>query len=124
MKNGKFADPLHRRHRRLAARLSQVGLILQGTITERTIVRDAPTARGRPRAYGPYYQWTWKHQGKTVTVNLTASQASAYQKAIDNHRELDQLVRELRVLSQQLLEATTPSVRKRKPRQRPHLRLS
>jgi len=124
MKTGNFADRLRRRSRRLAARLSQVGLILQGTITERTLVRPARTVRGRPRPYGPYYQWTWKHKGKTVTVNLTASQARAYQKAIDNHRQLDTLVRELRAVSQQLLEATTISVQKRKPRLRPHLRLS
>jgi len=100
----------------LAAKLGQTGLLLQGTITRRTIVREAKTAGGKRRKYGPYYQWTWKREGKTTTVNLTAAQARAYQKAIDNNRKVRELVGEMRELSLELLEATTQSVKKRKRR--------
>ena len=75
------------------------------------------------RHVGPY-QWTWKQEGKTVTVNLSASQARAFQRAIDNHRELTSLLAEMRVLSRQILEATTVGVKKRKPRTPPDIRLS
>ena len=112
-------EALRRHYTRLATRLSQIGLILQGTITERTIVRPAPSTRRKKKTYGPYYQWTWKRQGRTVTVNLTPSQAKAYQEAIDNHRQLEKMVREMRRLSLRVLEATTPSVKKRRPRKRP-----
>lgn len=116
MSRGHSTDTRRRRYARLAAKLGQTGLLLQGTITRRTIVREAKTAGGKRRKYGPYYQWTWKREGKTTTVNLTAAQARAYQKAIDNNRKVRELVGEMRELSLELLEATTQSVKKRKRR--------
>lgn len=89
-------------------------MVLQGTITERTIVRDDPKRPEGKRDYGPYYQWTWKKKGKTVTVNLTKDQSNVYQKAIDNHRKLEAILDELRSLSLAILEATTEGVKKRK----------
>lgn len=112
------AAVLRRRYARLAARLAKVGLLLQGTITERTIVRPDPATPGKEKAYGPYHQWTRKHHGKTITVNLTASQAKAYQRAIDNNRTMERLSREMRALSSEILDATTIGVKKRKPRNR------
>ena len=107
---------LKKDYRRLAARLSKLNFIAQGTITERTIMRPDPEHPTTQRAYGPYYQWTWKKQGKTVTVNLTAPQAKAFQKAIDEHRKLDAILDEMRAISRQFLDSTTPGVKKRKPR--------
>jgi hypothetical protein len=103
-----------RRFERLASRLARIGPILQGTITERTITRPAPDDSEQPRTYGPYYQWTWKKRGKTVTVNLSPSQAKTYQKAIDNHRAMEEIIGELRSLSIQMLEMSTQGVKKRK----------
>jgi len=114
MKMGKSLCLLQRRHRALAARLGRLGLVLQGTLLVRTVRRQDPAAPGRTKAYGPYYQWTWKHEGKTVTVNLSASQARAYQKAIANHREAERLLRQMREVSLQILEATTVAVKRRK----------
>jgi len=116
MKANRPTDAPRRRYERLAAQVANTGLILQGTITERTIVRKAPLTARKSKTYGPYYQWTWKHHGKTVTVNLTRTQAKAYQKAIDNHRKVEELLRRMRALSLDILEATTPSVNRRKPR--------
>jgi hypothetical protein len=111
------AARLRRRHAQLAARLAKVGVVAQGTITERVIEREDPEHPRRMKRYGPYYQWTWKRQGKTVTVNLTAAQAKAYQKAIDEHRKMETLIEALRAVSLQILEVTTPSVAKRKRRE-------
>ncbi len=115
---------LRRRYARLAARLAKAGLLLQGTINERTIVREDPTTPGKKKTYGPYYQWTRKHHGKTVTVNLTASQARAYQRAIDNRRKTERLLRQMTALAEQILDATTVSVTRRKPRTSLDLTLS
>lgn len=114
--SGRHIAALRRRYARLAARVGRVGLVLQGTITERTIVRPDGAEPHRHKAYGPYYQWTWKQEGKTVTVNLSASQAKVFQRAIDNQRKLTDLLGEMRTLSRQILEATTVGVNKRKPR--------
>ncbi len=116
MKSGESTRLLKHRYARLAARLAKLGPLLQGTITERTVLRDDPHRPGKQKAYGPYYQWTFKRNAKTVTVNLTRSQAKAYQRAIDNHRKLEQTTQKMRQLSLRILEQTTTSVKKRKPR--------
>ena len=107
---------MKRRYARLAARLAKLGPILHGTITERTVLREDPRRPGEQKAYGPYYQWTFKRNGKTVTVNLSRSQAKVYQRAIHNHRKLEETTQKMRELSLQMLQCTTTSVVKRKTR--------
>ena len=108
---------MKRRYAQLATRLSKLGFILQGTITERTIIRPDPKAPKKQKTYGPYYQWTFKRAGKTVTINLTAPQAKTYQRAIDNHRKMEDMLEQMRTLSLQILEAKTQGVKKRKSQQ-------
>jgi len=124
MKKNRAGEELKRRHRALARRLSRTGMVLQGTITERTIVRPDPKAPDRTRTLGPYYQWTFKEAGKTVTVNLSPAQAKVYQRAIDNNRELEEIIREMRELSLAVCEATTAGVKKRKPKKQAKIGLS
>jgi hypothetical protein len=109
------AVALRRRYARLATRLAKLGLVLQGTITERMIVRQDPAETKKQKNYGPYYQWTCKRQGKTVTINLTHAQAKIYQRAINEHRKLEHILDEMRALSSTILETTTRGVQKRKP---------
>ena len=103
-----------KRYERLATRLARLGLIVQGTITERTITKEDPRNHGRPKTIGPYYQWTFKRCAKTVTVNLSASQRKTFQKAIDNNQSLEALLTQMRELSRRILEATTHGVQRRK----------
>lgn len=117
MKKEKMTAAKEKRYAQLAARLAKTDLVLQGTITEREIVREDPHAPGKQKTYGPYYQWTFKRKGKTVTVNLTASQAKTYTHAIDNHRKMEKILDEMRTLSNEILEVKTQGVKKRKPRQ-------
>lgn len=76
MSKDKAVAQLQAQYKRLAGGLVKVGLLLQGTLSERTIERAGEN--GKPRNYGPYYQWTWKQAGKTVTVNLSAAQRRAF----------------------------------------------
>lgn len=115
MKKEKSTATMQGRYARLTARLSRLGFVLQGTITERTMLHADPQAPGKQKTYGPYYQWTFKRAGKTVTVNLTASQAKTYQRAIDNHRKMETILEEMRTLSLEILETETLGVKKRKP---------
>jgi hypothetical protein len=117
MKKKTSTAKMERRYARLTQRLAKLGPVLQGTITERTIVRDDPQAPGKEKNYGPYFQWTFKRNGKTVTVNLTASQAKTYQRAINHHRRMEKILDEMRALSLEILEKKTKSVKKRTPRQ-------
>ena len=112
----KQQQQLERRREALTRKIAALGPVLIGTITQRTITREDPDAPGQEKEYGPYYQWTFKRDGKTVTVNLSAQQAKKYQKAIDENRKLEKLLNDLRETSLQLLEATTQGVPKRKRR--------
>ena len=124
MKNPSSARQVMRRYERLKSQLGKLEWVLQGTITKRSDTRKPAKAPGKKRTWGPYYQWTFKRHGKTVTVNLTASQTKVYQKAIENHRKLQKTLRQMRALSLQFLEATTESVKKRKSPKSADLRLS
>ena len=104
---------LKKRYARLAARLANPGLLLQGSITERSITRPDPQDPDHPKSIGPYYQWTFKRNAKTVTVNVSASQVRPFQKAIDNNRKLEGLLTEMRDISRQILDATTKGVQRR-----------
>jgi hypothetical protein len=110
----KQADELKRRYERLVARLAQLGPIVQGTITERTITKKDPRNPDTPKTIGPYYQWTFKRNAKTVTINLSAAQVKPFQRAIDNNRKLEIALTQMRELSCQILEATTHGVQRRK----------
>jgi hypothetical protein len=103
-----------RRFQRLARALAQTEWILQGTICPRRLPASRRGLGGRRQKHGPYYQWTFKAAGKTVTVNLSAAQQRSYQQAIDRNRKLKAMLAEMRALTRQYLEATTPGVIKRK----------
>lgn len=113
MKKNRQVEQAIKRYQRLAARAAKLGPVLQGTITERTISRDDPEHPTKQRLYGPYYQWTFKRDGKTTTVNLSASQAKTYQRAIDEHRKLEALCQKMRELSLAILENSTRGVKRR-----------
>ncbi len=64
-----------------------------------------------PQRRGPYWQYSRKIDGKTLTARLTADQAERYREWIENRRQLDQIIAEMDQLSQQvrdLLLAQTP----------------
>ena len=111
MENEKDIAKLNRRYARLTTRLARTGPLLQGTITERYLEREKD---GETITTGPYYQWTFKRHAKTVTVNLSATQAKRFQKAIDNNRIIEETLKEMRELSREILDATTKGVTRRK----------
>ena len=114
MTSKKPTDALRRRYQRLAERLGKIGWMLQGTITERIDTRVVRKVVRGKKIHARYHQWTFKRQGKTVTVNLTAAQAKTYQRAIDTQRKADRLLHEMRAISLEFLDATTVSPNRRK----------
>lgn len=88
-----------RRYRELAAQLSEIGLICSGSVTHR-YTRCATSGckcnGDPPQPHGPYYQWTAKVNGKTVTRRLTAEEAKLYQEWINNDRRMRRLIHQMR----------------------------
>ena len=107
---------LRAQYQRLAGKLARLGLIAQGTITERIIEIEDKRHPGETKSYGPYYQWTFKENGKTVTVNLSKAQAGSFRLAIENQRRMEGILAEMRALSLSILQNSTKGVKKRKPR--------
>ncbi len=89
---------LEQRHRALLAELVEIGLVLRGSIGHRLARCGQPGCRCKadpPELHGPYYVWTRKVAGKTVTVHLTAEHAARCQEWNGNMRRLDRLVKAL-----------------------------
>jgi len=89
---------LEQRHRTLLTELADIGLVLRGSIVRRLTRCANPTCRCKanpPTLHGPYYQWTRKVAGKTVTVRLSAEQAARCSEWIRNMRKLDRIVTQL-----------------------------
>lgn len=96
------------RARRIAARLSEIGMVLPGSVTERFTRCGRPDCGCHddpPRLHGPYWSWTRKVDNKTVTRLLTAEQLADYQPLIDNMRKARALLSELESLTLDVVDA-------------------
>ena len=111
---------LYGKYEKWKSPLAALGLIAQGTVRPRQITRPDPADRRRKKVYGPYFQWTLKKQGRTVTVNLTRPQARAFQKAIANQRKLEKILLPMRALSLEILTLSTVGVAQRAKRSNVH----
>jgi hypothetical protein len=95
---------LEQRHRALLAEVADLGLVLRGSIARRLTRCGQPTCRCKadpPMLHGPYYLWTRKVAGKTVTAQLTPEQAALCQSWNRNMRKLDRIVRQMQTLGLQ-----------------------
>ena len=97
---------LPRDYRQLQRALSRIGYFRRGTLLRRMMTCGKPVCACKaspPRLHGPYYQWTRKVDGKTVTVRLSAQQAELLEGWIAAGRELDRILTAMERIS---LEAT------------------
>jgi hypothetical protein len=88
-----------RSYRQLADRIADIGYIAAGSITQRYTRCGTASCRCHadpPQPHGPYWQWTAKVDGKTVTRRLNEPEARLYQRWIDNDRQLRSLIDRMR----------------------------
>ena len=86
----------------IAAELASLGLALPGTLIQRHVRCGKPGCRCHadpPVLHGPYWQWTRKTGGKTITRLVPDEQLNDYRQWLDNHRRLRALVAELEALT-------------------------
>ena len=103
-------NQLIRSFNRQVSNVQPEGYILQGSVVRRNLQR---WVGDELKTYGPYYLWTRKINNKTVTQALTAEQARIIREAIQRNRKLEQRLARLRSLSEQIIQAVSPSVVKR-----------
>jgi hypothetical protein len=86
----------------IAATLGGAGFALPGTLLERRIRCGKPGCRcatDPTQLHGPYFSWTRKVNGRTVTRLLTAAQTERYRDWFANARRIRDLTDELEALS-------------------------
>ena len=92
----------------IAAELASLGLALPGTLIERHVRCGRANCRCHadpPALHGPYWQWTRKVAGKTVTRLVPDNQLEDYRQWLDNDRRLRALVAELEDLTLAIADA-------------------
>lgn len=91
---------LSRRYATLQKQLVDIGPVSQGSV-----------------AFQPpgSWRWTFKLKGKTACVALSADQAAEMLQAIENHRRVEEIIREMREITQTSILEMVPGIRRRKP---------
>ena len=95
----------------LLQRLAQVGWICHGTVFARPLRRRH---LGRWIQSRPYYLWTCKIRGKTVCHALSPAQFQQLKRAIQNNRQVMNLLAQMQNLTLKTILKKIPGVRKRK----------
>jgi hypothetical protein len=82
----------------LKTQIQHLGWIAQGSVSP-----QPPNA----------WRLTRKVKAKSISLALTAEQAQLYKTAIANHRQLENILRQMRAISEEVLQKSVPGVRKR-----------
>jgi hypothetical protein len=94
------------RFEQLKALLADLGPFRRGTVLQ-VVHCNRPGCRCKadpPQLHGPYYNWTRKVRGKTVTVRVTEEQARLLEQWIANARRLDEIIADMQSLSERITE--------------------
>lgn len=89
-------------YRRLAASIAEIGLIHHGSIVHRFARQEdeGPGTAGKAPRRKPYYQWTSKVAGKTISRTLSPEEAALYSEWIANDRKLRSILQQMRRISE------------------------
>ena len=101
---------LQREHQKLIAEITKLGFVLPGSLTPRYTRCSSPGCHCRaeqPVLHGPYWSWTRKIDGKTVTRRLSAEQIERYGPWFEDARKLRALINQLETLSLRAAEQAT-----------------
>jgi len=103
------------RFRTLKASLADLGPFRRGTVLRRFVRCGRAGCRCHadpPQLHGPYYEWTRKVKGKTVSVRVTKEQARLLKQWIANARRLDKILADMQRVSERITEPLFQAVRK------------
>lgn len=87
--------------------LQQLEYFCKGTVLKRMMKcgkAQCACQRDPAKRHGPYFEWTYKANGKTVNVKLTPETAPLYQAAAREYRKLKTALHRLERLSATALQ--------------------
>jgi type II secretory pathway component PulJ len=100
------SHPLDQRFRQARQELLHLEYFLKGTVLKRMMKCGHPNCachRDAAPRHGPYFEWTYKVNGKTVNVKLSPQAAPLYQAATKQHRKLKAALARMERLSRTAL---------------------
>jgi len=86
----------------LKDQIQQLGFVRPGSLVRRFMPCGKPGCRcmaDPPQLHGPYYQWSTRLRGKTLSLRLSEEQAKLCLEWTRNHKQLRKLVRQMERLS-------------------------
>lgn len=95
------------RYAALKRDVAGIDLIRRGSLVRRMVSCGKASCRCQatpPQLHGPYYQWTRKVDGKTVTLRVDKAEAKLLRKWISNGRRLNKLVVQMERVSYRITE--------------------
>jgi len=94
------------RFRQAQQELQQLDYFFKGTVLKRMMKCGQPQCachRDPSKRHGPYFEWTYKANGKTVNVRLSPQAAPLYQAATKQNRKLKVALARMQRLSRTAL---------------------
>ncbi len=109
------AEQDQQRYEEFKRRIANLGFVRRGSLIERFM----PCGKAGcccqatpPQLHGPYYQWTRKLRGKTLTVRLSEKEARLFAEWIANGRQLDGIIGKMESVSLRATERLRKRVQK------------
>lgn len=104
-----------KRFETLKASLADLGPFRRGTVLRQFVKCVQASCHCRadpPQLHGPYYEWTRKVKGNTVSVRVTKEQAQLLSQWIADARRLDKIIAEMQTISDRLTEPLFQAAKK------------
>jgi hypothetical protein len=101
-----LAGAAAQRFRQTQQELQELDFFLKGTVLKRMMKCGHPQCgchRDPAQRHGPYYEWTYKVNGKTVNVKLSSQAAPLYLAATKQNRKLKAVLARMERLSRTAL---------------------
>lgn len=108
--------PYRERVRRLAAQLAETSFFVKGTVIRHYARCGNPACRCQRDAtqrHGPYYRWSTKVAGKTVSRHLTDEEGRLYSEWIAERRRVREILRQIERVSEKAADVILQGERSR-----------
>ena len=89
--------------------LARIGFVSPGTVQRQMLTCGKPQCachKDLKARHGPYFYWTSKKHGKTISRKLTLEEAEILEQWINNRRSLSHTVKRMMRLSEHALALT------------------
>ena len=97
---------------RIKASIQDMGFVCTGSLSERWLTcgnANCRCHRDPSLRHGPYFQLSWKQDGKTVSRFIPPQIAELYRQWIDNRRSLDCAIAQMHAVSEKAQDCILPT---------------